>query len=76
VTLRNNTLHGRGKQKEQIQESKEKLSPFTKRSLIVDDDSDIIFTFKKPLKMQIELTAGFLFMSIHPMTIIKHPHTK
>ena len=32
---------------EQIQESKEKLSPFTKRILIVDDNPDITFTFKK-----------------------------
>ena len=43
----NNTLYWRGKQKDQIQESKEKLSPFTKRILIVDDDPDITFTFKK-----------------------------
>jgi DNA-binding response OmpR family regulator len=46
--LRNNTTHWRGKQEEQqLQESKEKLSPFTKRILIVDDDPDITFTFKK-----------------------------
>jgi DNA-binding response OmpR family regulator len=46
--LRNNTPHWRDKQKEQqIQESKEKLSPFAKRILIVDDDPDITFTFKK-----------------------------
>lgn len=30
-----------------IQESKEILSPFTKRILIVDDDPDITYTFKK-----------------------------
>jgi PleD family two-component response regulator len=29
------------------QEEEEKLSPFTKRILIVDDDPDITFTFKK-----------------------------
>jgi DNA-binding response OmpR family regulator len=46
--LRNNTTHWRGKQEErQLQESKEKLSPFTKRILIVDDDPDITLTFKK-----------------------------
>ena len=46
--MRNNTTHWRGKQEEQqLQESKEKLSPFTKRILIVDDDPDITFTFKK-----------------------------
>ena len=38
----------RDKQREQqIQESKEILSPFTKRILIVDDDPDITYTFKK-----------------------------
>jgi DNA-binding response OmpR family regulator len=41
------TLPRGGKQKEQIQESKERISPFTKRILIVDDDPDITFTFKK-----------------------------
>jgi DNA-binding response OmpR family regulator len=46
--LRNNTTHWWGKQEEQqLQESKEKLSLFTKRILIVDDDPDITFTFKK-----------------------------
>jgi DNA-binding response OmpR family regulator len=30
-----------------MQESKEILSPFTKRILIVDDDPDITYTFKK-----------------------------
>lgn len=33
--------------KQQLQESKGKLSPFSKRILIVDDDPDITFTFKK-----------------------------
>jgi DNA-binding response OmpR family regulator len=42
--LRNSTPHWQDKQ---IQESKEKLSPFTKRILIVDDDPDITYTFKK-----------------------------
>ena len=47
--MRNNTPHWRGKQREQqqIQERKEKQSPFTKRILVVDDDPDITFTFKK-----------------------------
>ena len=35
---------------QQIQESKEILSPFTKRILILDDDPDITFTFKKALE--------------------------
>jgi CheY-like chemotaxis protein len=48
MNTRNNTPHWRDKQREQqIQESKEILSPFTKRILIVDDDSDITYTFKK-----------------------------
>jgi DNA-binding response OmpR family regulator len=48
MNTRNNTPHWRDKQMEQqIQESKEILSPFTKRILIVDDDSDITYTFKK-----------------------------
>jgi DNA-binding response OmpR family regulator len=37
-----------GKQQLQLQQQKEeKLSPFAKRILIVDDDLDITFTFKK-----------------------------
>ena len=47
--LRNNTPYQQSEpeQQEQQQEEKEKLSPFTKRILIVDDDPDITFTFKK-----------------------------
>jgi DNA-binding response OmpR family regulator len=40
-------LNRGGKQKEQIQENKERIPPFTKQILIVDDDPDITFTFKK-----------------------------
>jgi DNA-binding response OmpR family regulator len=48
MNTRNNTPHWRDKQREQqIQESKEILSPFTKQILIVDDDPDITYTFKK-----------------------------
>jgi DNA-binding response OmpR family regulator len=48
MDTRNNTSQRREKQVEQqIQESKEILSPFTKRILIVDDDPDITYTFKK-----------------------------
>jgi DNA-binding response OmpR family regulator len=49
MDTKNNTSQWRGKQVEQqqIQESKEILSPFTKRILIVDDDPDITYTFKK-----------------------------
>jgi DNA-binding response OmpR family regulator len=46
--LGNNTLHWRGKQREQqIQKREEKQSAFTKQILVVDDDPDITFTFKK-----------------------------
>ena len=46
--MKNNSPQGIDKQKEQqIQERKEKLSPFAKRILIVDDNPDITCTFKK-----------------------------
>ena len=47
--MRNNTPYQQSEpeQQEQQEEEKEKLSPFTKRILIVDDDPDITFTFKK-----------------------------
>jgi CheY-like chemotaxis protein len=46
--LKNNSPQRLDKQKEQqIKESKEKLSPFAKRILIVDDNPDISYTFKK-----------------------------
>jgi DNA-binding response OmpR family regulator len=44
--LKNNTPHLDKQEEQQIQEKKEQ-SPFTKRILIVDDDPDITFTFKK-----------------------------
>jgi DNA-binding response OmpR family regulator len=49
--LENNTPLYQSKQEQQQQqqqkEGEEKLSPFTKRILIVDDDPDITLTFKK-----------------------------
>jgi DNA-binding response OmpR family regulator len=51
--LENNAPHWESKQEEgrqQLQESKGKLSPYAKRILIVDDDPDITFTFKKALE--------------------------
>ena len=46
--MKNNSPQRLDKQKEQqIKESKEKLSPFAKRILIVDDNPDITYTFKK-----------------------------
>jgi hypothetical protein len=48
--VENNTSHPHGKHRgHQIQDGKEKLPPLTKRILIVDDDPDITFTFKKAL---------------------------
>ena len=44
--MRNNIPHLGKQEEQQIQEKKEQ-SPFTKRILIVDDDPDITFTFKK-----------------------------
>ena len=42
----NDTSHQKS-EPEQQQQEEEKLSPFTKRILIVDDDPDITLTFKK-----------------------------
>jgi hypothetical protein len=62
--LNNNTPKWQSKQeegKQQLQESKGKLSPFTKRILIVDDDPDITFTFKKGLEAENEYSSGKIF---------------
>jgi DNA-binding response OmpR family regulator len=55
--LRNNAPHQQREQEEQQQQQRQlekKLFPFTKRILIVDDDSDITFTFKKGLEAENE----------------------
>ena len=58
----NNTPIRHGKQKEhQIQESKEKLSPLTKRILIMDDDPDITFTFKNAFEEANRMSDGISF---------------
>jgi PleD family two-component response regulator len=44
-------------QEEQQQQQKEKLSPYVKRILVVDDDPDITLTFKKGLEEENE-TSG------------------
>jgi hypothetical protein len=49
--LGNNIPTLQSEQKQQQQE--EKLSPFTKRILIVDDDPDITFTIRKALRLKI-----------------------
>jgi DNA-binding response OmpR family regulator len=46
--LKDNAPHWQNNQEGQkLLESKEKLSPFVKRILIVDEDPDTVFTFKK-----------------------------
>lgn len=43
----NNTPYQHSEPEQQEHEIREKLSPFTKRILIVDDDQDITFTFRE-----------------------------
>lgn len=46
--MKDNAPHWQNNQEGQkLLESKEKLSPFVKRILIVDEDPDTVFTFKK-----------------------------
>jgi CheY-like chemotaxis protein len=59
MDTRNNTSQWWEKQVEQqIQESKEILSPFTKRILIVDDDADITYTFRKAFEEANRIGGG------------------
>jgi DNA-binding response OmpR family regulator len=55
--LSNNTPHLGKQEGQQIQERKEQ-SPFTKRILIVDDDPDITFTFKKAFEEANRISGG------------------
>ena len=58
----NNTPHRQDEQKEhQIQESIEKLSPLTKRILIVDDDPDITYTFGNAFEEANRISDGISF---------------
>jgi CheY-like chemotaxis protein len=53
------------RQSEQEQQQQEgKLSPFTKRILIVDDDPDITLTFKKGLESENENSGGKIFFQV------------
>ena len=47
----------------------EKLSPFTKRILIVDDDPDITFTFKKGFEAENEKNNNEHFSKFIRITI-------
>ena len=60
--LGNNILSQQSEQKQQQQE--EKISPFTKRILIVDDDPDITLTFKKGLEAENENSKGKMFFQV------------
>jgi CheY-like chemotaxis protein len=59
--LRNNAPYPQSKENQQ----KEKLSPFTKRILIVDDHPDIILTFKKGLEAENEYSSGKIFFQVY-----------
>jgi CheY-like chemotaxis protein len=61
--LKNNTFHSypQSKPDQQEYQQKEKLSPFIKRILIVDDHPDVILTFKKGLEAQNEYSSEIFF---------------
>jgi CheY-like chemotaxis protein len=63
--LKNNTSHWQSKPDQQEHQQKEKLSPFTKRILIVDDHPDIILTFKKGLEAENEYSSGKIFFQVY-----------
>ena len=60
--LRNNAPN---QQSEQEQQQQEKLSPFTKLILIVDDDPDITLTFKKGLEAENEYSSSKIFFQVY-----------
>ncbi|HEX7209170.1 MAG TPA: response regulator [Nitrososphaeraceae archaeon] len=57
--------HPQNKPHQQERQHKEKLSPFTKRILIVDDHPDIILTFKRGLEAQNEYSSGKIFFQVY-----------
>ena len=60
----NSSINGNSLQKSQSATS-EDLSSFTKRILIVDDDPDIIFTFKKGLEAENEKSSNKVFFKVN-----------
>src|ERR671914_3084692 len=64
ITDTHSSINGNSLQKSQSTTS-EKLSPFTKRILIVDDHPDIIFTFKKGLEAENEYSSGKIFFQVY-----------
>jgi CheY-like chemotaxis protein len=65
--LKNNSPPWQNNQEEEqkLQERKEKLSPFTKRILIVDDHPDIILTFKRGLEAENQYSSGKIFFQFY-----------
>jgi PleD family two-component response regulator len=70
--LKDNAPHWQNNQEGQkLLESKEKLSPFVKRILIVDEDPDTVLLSKRYLKKRIELVATrHHFRLMHTMTLL------
>ena len=65
--LKNNIFHShpQSKPNQHEHQHKEKLSPFTKRILIVDDHPDVILTFKKGLEAENEYSSGKIFFQVY-----------
>jgi DNA-binding response OmpR family regulator len=64
ITDTHSSINGNSLQKSQSTTS-EKLSSLTKRILIVDDDPDIIFTFKKGLEAENEKSSNKVFFKVN-----------
>jgi CheY-like chemotaxis protein len=63
--LVSNTPYQQSEPEQREHQQKEKLSPFTKRILIVDDHPDIILTFKKGLEAENEYSGGKIFFQVY-----------
>ena len=60
-----NTPYQQSEPEQREHQQKGKLSPFTKRILIVDDHPDIILTFKKGLEAENEYSGGKIFFQVY-----------
>jgi CheY-like chemotaxis protein len=63
--LKNNASHWQSKPNQQENQHKEKLSPLTKRILIVDDHPDIILTFKRGLEAENDYSSSKIFFQVY-----------
>jgi CheY-like chemotaxis protein len=63
--LVSNTPYQQSEPEQREHQQKEKLSPFTKRILIVNDHPDIILTFKKGLEAENEYSSGKIFFQVY-----------